>query len=97
MGWWRRGTILNVQPEYFIRKLEIGHFVMLPLDYNFQNPSGFWFSCGLELQNVINFPLGLQNWNLKELNNEMNSGSCSQMTPLQKWPILTVLDQVFFF
>ena len=68
----------------FPEKLDIGHFIMVPFDYNYQNHSVFWFSCGLELPTVINFPMC---WDYKIFlfefkgENEMNSRSCSQMTP----------------
>ena len=61
---------------------------MASFDYNYQNPSVF---CFLMLIRAIALccPLGLQNLNLStgitkfefEKGNEMNSGSCSQMTP----------------
>ena len=47
--------------------------------YNYQNPSGFSFFM-LITAIVLCSPLGLQNLHLKS-KKEMNSGSCSKMTP----------------
>ena len=58
---------------------------MALFDYNYQNPSVFCFLMLIRAI-VLCSPVGLQNLNLKRKTN-LNSGSCSQMTPSWKWPI----------
>ena len=52
---------------------------MASFDYNYQNRSGFCFLMLIRAF-VLCCPLGLKKFEF-EKENEMNSGSCSQVTP----------------
>ena len=52
--------------------------MMMPFDYNYQNPLGC--ACLILIRSIgIFVPLGIKN--LKEKKTKLDYGSCSQMTP----------------